>query len=43
VVSPRIASQPTVKLARVDINVFATLVDCFVHDPVKLFTEIISG
>jgi len=43
VVRPGIASQATVKLARVDINVFATLVDCFVRDPVKLVTEIISG
>jgi hypothetical protein len=32
-----------VKLASVDINALATLVDGFVHDPVKFVSEIVSG
>jgi hypothetical protein len=43
VVWARIASQTTMKLARVVINVFAALTDGFVHDAVKLVTKIISG
>jgi hypothetical protein len=43
VISPRIASQATVNLARIDVNLFAALTDCLVHDAVKLVAEIIGG